>query len=160
MSFSRLNIPWWYIGGNSIQKITISVIFKILVEGMKFIVLHKYRIWNEFSFHTVFMKQVMCFYIPEPLVRDIKRTKSFINTVWNENSFQILFITLNSQKGKKNTGLSSLIIYFTAENAPTSGRYRKHGIFRVGVIFAFFWLLSSWKLPPHKNKTHMPLWRK
>ena len=38
------------------------------------------RIWNEFSFHTVFMK-----------LGDIKHTTSFINTVWNENSFQILY---------------------------------------------------------------------
>ena len=37
----------------------------------------------------------------------------------------------------------------------------KRGNFRAGVIFSFFALLSSMrKLPPHKNKTHMPLWRK
>ena len=53
----------------------------------------KYRIWNEFSFHTVFMKRVVCFYIPSLWRGDIKHTTSFINTVWNENSFQILFIT-------------------------------------------------------------------
>ena len=40
-------------------------------------------------------------------------------------------------------------------------RYYKRGNFRVGVIFAFFALLSfSRKLPPSENKTHMPLWRK
>ena len=41
-----------------------------------------YRIWNEFSLHTVFMTQVVCFYIPEPLARfggDIKHTTNFIN---------------------------------------------------------------------------------
>ena len=36
--------------------------------------------------------------------------------------------------------------------------YCKRGNFRVGVIFAFFALLSSSrKLPPRENKTHMPL---
>ena len=53
----------------------------------------KYRIWNEFSFHTVFMKRVVCFISPSLWRGDIKHTTSFINTVWNENSFQILFIT-------------------------------------------------------------------
>ena len=53
-----------------------------------------YRIWNEFSFHTVFMKRVVCFISPSLWRGDIKHTTSFINTVWNENSFQILFITL------------------------------------------------------------------
>ena len=39
--------------------------------------------------------------------------------------------------------------------------YCKRENFRVGVIFAFFVLLSfSQKLPPRENKTHMPLWRK
>ena len=34
------------------------------------------------------------------------------------------------------------------------------GYFRMGVIFAFFVLPSSLcKLPPRKNKTHMPFWR-
>ena len=51
---------------------------------------HKYRIWNEFSFHTVFIKRVVCFLSK---ARGYKTHKSFINTVWNENSFQILFIT-------------------------------------------------------------------
>ena len=38
--------------------------------------------------------------------------------------------------------------------------YCKRGNFRVGVIFAFFALLSFWrKLPLHENKTHIPLWR-
>ena len=52
------------------------------------------------------MKRVVCFYIPEPL---------FIS-----DSF---YHMLNSQKRKKNTILSSFITDFTAENAPTSGRY-------------------------------------
>ena len=30
---------------------------------------NKYRIWNELPFHTVFRKLVVCFYIPEPLVK-------------------------------------------------------------------------------------------
>ena len=45
-----------------------------------------YRIWNEFSFHTVFMKRVVRFISPSLWRGDIKRTTSFINTVWNENS--------------------------------------------------------------------------
>ena len=36
--------------------------------------------------------------------------------------------------------------------------YCKRGNFNVGVIFAL--LSSSRKLPTHRNKTHMPLWRK
>ena len=37
----------------------------------------------------------------------------------------------------------------------------KRGNFHLRVIFVFFVLLSSSrKLPPHENKTHMPLWRK
>ena len=55
---------------------------------------NKYRIWNEFSFHTVFMKRVVWFISPNLWRGDIKHTTSFINTVWNENSFQILFITI------------------------------------------------------------------
>ena len=47
-------------------------------------------IWNEFSFHTVFMKLVMCFISPCQRLGDTKHTTRFINTVWNENSFQIL----------------------------------------------------------------------
>ena len=44
------------------------------------------RIWNEFSFHTVFMKLVVCFTSPR------HRLERFINTEWNENSFQILYV--------------------------------------------------------------------
>ena len=40
---------------------------------------------------------------------------SLINTVWNENSFQILFITLKSQKRWKNAVLLSFITDFIAE---------------------------------------------
>ena len=46
-----------------------------------------YRIWNEFSFHTVFMKRVVCFISPSLWRGDIKHTTSFINTVWNENNY-------------------------------------------------------------------------
>ena len=35
------------------------------------------RIWNEFSFHTVFMKLVVCFYIPSPKARGYKTHNSF-----------------------------------------------------------------------------------
>ena len=59
---------------------------------------HKYRIWNEFSFHTVFMKRVVCFISPSLWRGDIKHTTSFINAVWNKNSFQILFITWSFRK--------------------------------------------------------------
>ena len=49
------------------------------------------RIWNEFSFHTVFMKLVVCFISPCQRLGDIKNTTRFINIVWNEISFQILY---------------------------------------------------------------------
>ena len=50
------------------------------------------RIWNEFSFHTVFMKLFMCFISPRQRFGDINHTTRFINTVWSENSFQILYL--------------------------------------------------------------------
>ena len=53
------------------------------------------RIWNKFSFHTVFMKLVVCLISPRHRLGDIKNTSRFINTVWNENSFQILYISWN-----------------------------------------------------------------
>ena len=31
----------------------------------------KYRIWNEFLFHTVIKKQVVCFYIPQAFGEEI-----------------------------------------------------------------------------------------
>ena len=49
------------------------------------------RFWNEFSFHTVFMK-IVCFISPRQRLSDIKHTTHFINYVWNENSFQIPYI--------------------------------------------------------------------
>ena len=85
---------------------------------------HKYRIWNEFSFHTVFMKRVVCFYIPGPLARGYKTHNEFhkYRMKWKFISHSFYHM-LNSQKRKKNTVLSSFITDFTAENAPTSGRY-------------------------------------
>ena len=66
------------------------------------------RILNEFSLHTVFIKLVVCFISPRQRLGDIKthnsfnkyrkrrgdikHTACFINTVWNENSFQILYL--------------------------------------------------------------------
>ena len=90
-----------------------------------------YRMWNEFSFHALFMKRFVCFYINEPSARGYKTHNEFhiiiISTVWNENLFQILLITCFTRKTAKNTILSSFIIYFTAENAPTSGSHlRRH----------------------------------
>ena len=38
------------------------------------------------------MKLVACFISPRQRLGDIKHTTRFINTVWNENSFQILYI--------------------------------------------------------------------
>ena len=47
--------------------------------------------------------EMSCFYIPEPLANHIT---NFMNTIWNENSFQILFITNEiRKKRKKNTDL-------------------------------------------------------
>ena len=57
-----------------------------------------YRIWNEFSFHTVFMKRFVCFRCPSLWWWYIKHTTSFINTVWNEIPFQILFIAWSFRK--------------------------------------------------------------
>ena len=145
------------------------------------------RIWNEFSFHTVFMKLIVCFISPRQRLGDIKHTTHFINTVWNENSFQILylyriwneksfhtvfmkrvvcfispsllrgdikhttsFINMHKYRMKwkfisdsfyhilraQNCNLSSFITNFTAEGAPTSGRYlwrHKNKVRRLGL---------------------------
>ena len=56
---------------------------------------HIYRIWNEFSFHTVFMKRVSCFYIPEPLAKGYKTHNDLL---------QILFITCLTHKNVRKTG--------------------------------------------------------
>ena len=79
-----------------------------------------YRIWNEFSFHTVFMKRVLCFYIPEPLAKGYKthnechkyRMKWFI-----PDSFYHMF---HPQKREKNRVFFSILL---RKNATTSGRY-------------------------------------
>ena len=71
-------------------------ILKIHTFFMKYWYFRNYnvikRIWNKFSFHTVFMKLVVCFISPRQRFGDIKHTTRFINTVWNENSFQILYL--------------------------------------------------------------------
>ena len=58
------------------------------------------RIWNEFSFHRVFMKLFEFLISPRIRLRDIKHTTCFINTctVWNENSFQILYLEYHRSK--------------------------------------------------------------
>ena len=62
-----------------------------------------YRIWNEFSFHTVFMKRVLCFYIPEPLAKGYKTHKEC-----HKYRMKLKFITdsfyhmFNPQKREKN----------------------------------------------------------
>ena len=56
------------------------------------------RIWNEFSFHTVFMKLVVCFISPRQRLGDIEHTPRFINTLWNENSFQKLVVCFISPR--------------------------------------------------------------
>ena len=50
------------------------------------------RIWNKFSFHTVFMKLVAYFISPRQRLGDIKHTTRFMNTVCTENSFQYIYI--------------------------------------------------------------------
>ena len=42
--------------------------------------LHKYRISNEFSFHTMYYETSCVFYIPEPLARGYKAHNEFHNT--------------------------------------------------------------------------------
>ena len=52
---------------------------------------------NEFSFYTVFMKRVLCFYTPSLWRGDIKYT-SFINTLWNEFHFRFFLSHVNLAK--------------------------------------------------------------
>ena len=49
------------------------------------------------------MKRVVCFISPSLWRGDIKYATSFINTVWNENLFQILFITCLTHKNARKT---------------------------------------------------------
>ena len=72
--------------------------------------IHIYRIWNEFSFHTVFMKRVVCFYIPEPLARGLKTHNEFHNyrIKWKFISDSFYHMS-NLQKRKKNTVLWVLL---------------------------------------------------
>ena len=63
-------------------------------------------------------------------------------------------LAANTKKRRKLYPLST-------QNSMSMTKYCKRRNFRVGVIFAFFALLSSSrKLPQRENKTHMPLWRK
>ena len=59
---------------------------------------YTYRIWNEFSFHTVFMERVVCFLSPSLWRGDIKHTTSFINTVWKKIHFRFFLSHDNSEK--------------------------------------------------------------
>ena len=80
----------------------------IYIKWKDFLNAITYRIWNEFSFHrklglkkksfhTVFMKHLwneLWVFISRSLWWwDIKHTTSFMNTAWNENLFQFLFLT-------------------------------------------------------------------
>ena len=66
---------------------------------------HIYRIWNEFSFHTVSMKRVLCFYIPEPLAKGYKTHnkchKYRMKWKFITDSFYHMF---NPQKREKSRG--------------------------------------------------------
>ena len=53
------------------------------------------------------MKQVVCFYIPEPRRGDIKLAKTFINCMKSKFISDSFYHMLNSYKHKKNTDLSS-----------------------------------------------------
>ena len=73
---------------------------------------------SEMNFHykfLKFMKQVVYFFIPEPLARGYKTHNGF-HRYRNENSFQFLFIMLNLQKREKSKDLSSFITDFSVEN--------------------------------------------
>ena len=57
-------------------------------------------IGSEMNFHFIqYLRNKLCDFISPSLWRgDIKQATSFINTIWNENSFQILFITCLNRK--------------------------------------------------------------
>ena len=65
----------------------------------------KIYIGSEMNFHFIrYLWNELCVFISPNLWRgDIKHTTSFINTVWNENSFQILFITCQLRKNARKT---------------------------------------------------------
>ena len=75
-----------------------------------------------FIFHTVFMKRVLCFYIPEPLAKGYKTHnechKYRMKWKFITDSFYHMF---NPQKREKNRGV--FFTDFTAKSATTSGRY-------------------------------------
>ena len=62
-------------------------------------------IGSEMNFHSIrYLWNELCVFISPSLWRgDIKHTTSFINTVWNEKSFHILFITCWTRKNARKT---------------------------------------------------------
>ena len=102
------------------------------------------RIWNEFSFHTVFMKRVVCFISPRQRLGNIKHTTRFMNTVWNENSFQNLYFWHSAGKHfdrprSRRSSMTSLV---------TSRRwhvYRSKIDKKTGFSHVFAGLTCAWK---------------
>ena len=95
-------------------------------------------------------------------VREWPRLPHFVCAIWRmkwqqcQKTRLVMLTILSPSIATKLCGFSSIyqirVWCFT---------FCKHGNFQMGVIFVFFPLLSSsQKLPPHKNKTYMLLWRK
>ena len=85
---------------------------------------HKYRIWNEFSLHTVFMKRVVCFISQSLWREDIKHT-SFINTVWHEKFTSDSFYHMINMKYINISRKSMCFEKIPHENCPEVSCFRR-----------------------------------
>ena len=86
-------------------------------DELQCIRIHTYRIWNEFSFHTVFMKRVVCFISPSLWRGDIKHTTSFIK---NSVKWKFILDSFYHMIFPKNINISLKSMYF--EKIPRENR--------------------------------------
>ena len=73
-------------------------------------IIYNCMIWNEFSFHTVFMKWVVYFYIPEPLERGYKTHNEFHKYHMKWKFIQILFITCLTCKNARKLQINEFLL--------------------------------------------------
>ena len=95
----RLYSGWKMVSyTSSTYTISLSVqLFRVLVKRWKLAIsiYNEYRIWNEFSFHTVFMKWVVCFISLSLWRGDIKHHKYHIKWKFISDSFYHITIRKN-----------------------------------------------------------------
>ena len=65
---------------------------------------YKYRISNEFSFHTMYYETSCVFYIPEPLARGYKTHNEFHNTSYGMKIHLRFFLSHELKRNEQITG--------------------------------------------------------